>query len=209
MTAAQFLEGCHPYTCAASVWYVLGSSGAKRKYLIFICLPMTWNDEEYWSLRKHDCKNGILKWNFSTTPPLKFHFKRVGFFVVYLLLLQVLSLKSRENLLSIQFYNFQHHIHQITQNTLVFSNIIYVVFILTSMFWHSFTQWFNSASNKTCVKSNIYDFIDLSSLVFVVHTSLYITLNHYALKKYWFIWMNFSNLTSTINILFTSLSLSI
>ena len=69
MTAAQFLEGCHPYTCAASVWYVLGSSGAKRKYLIFICLPMTWNDEEYWSLRKHDCKNGILKWNFSTTPP--------------------------------------------------------------------------------------------------------------------------------------------
>ena len=22
----------------------------------------------------HDCKNGILKWNFSTTPPLKFHF---------------------------------------------------------------------------------------------------------------------------------------
>ena len=74
MTAAQFLEGCHPYTCAASVWYVLGSSGAKRKYLIFICLPMTWNDEEYWSLRKHDCENGILKWNFSTTPPLKFRF---------------------------------------------------------------------------------------------------------------------------------------
>ena len=68
MTAAQFLEGCHPYACAASVWYVLGSSRAKRKYLIFICLPMTWNDEEYWSLRKHDCKNGILKWNFSTTP---------------------------------------------------------------------------------------------------------------------------------------------
>ena len=74
MTAAQFWEGCHPYTCAASVWYVLGSSGAKRKYLMFICLPMTWNDEEYWSLRKHDCKNGILKWNFSTTPPLKFNF---------------------------------------------------------------------------------------------------------------------------------------
>ena len=73
ITAAQFLEGCHPYTCAASVWHVLSSSGAKRKYLIFTCLPMTWNDEEYWSLRKHDCKNGILKWNFSTTPPLKFH----------------------------------------------------------------------------------------------------------------------------------------
>ena len=37
------------------------------KYLIFICLPMTWNDEEeYWSLRKHDCKNGILKWNSNT-----------------------------------------------------------------------------------------------------------------------------------------------
>ena len=26
MTAAQFLEGCHPYTCAASVWHVLSSS---------------------------------------------------------------------------------------------------------------------------------------------------------------------------------------
>ena len=77
MTAAQFLEGCHPYICAASVWHVL-SSGAKRKYLIFICLPMTWNDEAYWSLRKHDCKNGILKWNFSTTPPSNFIFKRVG-----------------------------------------------------------------------------------------------------------------------------------
>ena len=74
MTAAQFLEGYHPYTCAASVWYVLSSSGAKRKYLIFICLSMTWNDEEYWSLRKHDCKNGIFKWNFSKFPPLKFHF---------------------------------------------------------------------------------------------------------------------------------------
>ena len=79
MTAAQFLEGCHPYIFAASVWHVLSSSGAKRKYLIFICLPMTWNDEEYWSLRKHDCKNGILKWNFSTTPPPSNSiFKRVG-----------------------------------------------------------------------------------------------------------------------------------
>ena len=76
MTAAQFLEGCHPYICAASVWHVLSSSGAKRKYLIFICLPMTWNDEEYWSLRKHDCKNGILKWNFSTTPPPQISFLR-------------------------------------------------------------------------------------------------------------------------------------
>ena len=76
MTTAQFLEGWHPYTCAASVWYVLGSSGAKRKYLIFICLPMTWNDEEYWSLRKHDCKNGILKWNFSTTPLPQIQFLR-------------------------------------------------------------------------------------------------------------------------------------
>ena len=47
MTAAQFLEGCHPYVCATSVWHVLGSSGAKRKYLIFICLPKTWNDEEW------------------------------------------------------------------------------------------------------------------------------------------------------------------
>ena len=61
MTAPQFLEGCHPYTCAASVWHVLSSSGAKpsgakHKYLIFICLPMTWNDADYWSLRKHDCK---------------------------------------------------------------------------------------------------------------------------------------------------------
>ena len=69
MMAAQFLEGCHPYICGASVWHVLSSFGAKRKYLIFICLPKTWNDEEYWSLRKHDCKNGIFKWNFSTTPP--------------------------------------------------------------------------------------------------------------------------------------------
>ena len=60
MTAAQFLEGCHPYTCAASVWHVLSSSRAKRKYLIFICLPMIWNDEECWSLRN---KNAIL-WNF-------------------------------------------------------------------------------------------------------------------------------------------------
>ena len=35
--AAQFLEGCHPkHMCCFS-----------RKYLIFICLPMTWNDEEY------------------------------------------------------------------------------------------------------------------------------------------------------------------
>ena len=76
MTTAQFLEGWHPYTCAASVWYVLGSSGAKRKYLIFICLPMTWNDEEYWSLRKHDCKNGFLKWNFSTTPLPQIQFLR-------------------------------------------------------------------------------------------------------------------------------------
>ena len=42
----------------------------------FTCLPMTWNDEEHWSLRKHDFKNGILKWNFSTTPPLKFPFLR-------------------------------------------------------------------------------------------------------------------------------------
>ena len=52
-TAAQFLEGCHPYTCAASVWHVLSSSGAKRKYLIFICLTMIWNDEECWSLSKN------------------------------------------------------------------------------------------------------------------------------------------------------------
>ena len=73
MMATQFLEGCHPYTCAASVWHVLSSSGAKRKYLIFICLPMIWNDEECWSLRKINASNGILKWNFSTTPPLKFH----------------------------------------------------------------------------------------------------------------------------------------
>ena len=74
MTAAQFLEGCHPYTCAASVWHVLISSGAKRKYLIFICLPMIWNDEESWSLRN---KNAIL-WNFKMKihydSPLKFHF---------------------------------------------------------------------------------------------------------------------------------------
>ena len=48
MMATQFLEGCHPYTCAASVWHVLSSSGAKRKF----CLPMIWNDEECWSLRK-------------------------------------------------------------------------------------------------------------------------------------------------------------
>ena len=81
MTAGQFLEGCHPYTCAASVWHVL-SGGAKHKYLIFICLPMTWNDEEYWSLRKHDCKNGILKSNFSTTPPPSNSiFKRVGILI--------------------------------------------------------------------------------------------------------------------------------
>ena len=56
MVATQFLEGCHPYTCAASVWHVLSSSGAKRKYLIFICLPMIWNDEECWSLRKINAK---------------------------------------------------------------------------------------------------------------------------------------------------------
>ena len=74
ITASHFLEGCHPYTCAASVWHVLGSSGAKRKYLIFTCLPMTWNDEEYRSWRIHGCKNETLKWNFSMTPPLKFHF---------------------------------------------------------------------------------------------------------------------------------------
>ena len=43
---------------------------------------MTWNDEEYWSLRKHDCKNGILKWNFSTTPPPSNSiFKRVGILI--------------------------------------------------------------------------------------------------------------------------------
>ena len=41
----------------------------KLRHFAATCLPMTWNDEEYWSLRKHDCKNGILKWNFSTTPP--------------------------------------------------------------------------------------------------------------------------------------------
>ena len=43
---------------------------------------MTWNDEEYWSLRKHDCKNGILKRHFSTTPlpQILFFFKRVGIF---------------------------------------------------------------------------------------------------------------------------------
>ena len=61
VTAAQFLEGCHPYIGAASVWHVLSSSGAKHKYLIFICLPMTWNDEEYWSLIE---KAWLQKWNF-------------------------------------------------------------------------------------------------------------------------------------------------
>ena len=74
MMATQFLEGCHPYTCAASVWHVLSSSGAKRKYLIFICLPMIWNDKGCWSLSKK-CKKWIFKWNFSTTPPLKFHLR--------------------------------------------------------------------------------------------------------------------------------------
>ena len=40
---------------------------------------MTWNDEKYSSLRKHDCKSGTLKWNFSTTPPLSNSIvKRVG-----------------------------------------------------------------------------------------------------------------------------------
>ena len=39
-----FLEGCHPWTCAAPVWHVLSSSGAKWKYLVFIpigsvCMP--------------------------------------------------------------------------------------------------------------------------------------------------------------------------
>ena len=52
---------------------------AINNLIIFICLPMTWNDEEYWSLRKHDCKHGILKWNFSTTsPPSNSIFQRVG-----------------------------------------------------------------------------------------------------------------------------------
>ena len=34
---------------------------------------MTWNDEEYWSLRKHDCKN----WMYDS-PPSNSIFKRVG-----------------------------------------------------------------------------------------------------------------------------------
>ena len=37
------LKGCHPYTCAASVWHVLSSSRAQLKYLISTCLPMRWN----------------------------------------------------------------------------------------------------------------------------------------------------------------------
>ena len=79
MMATQFLEGCHPYTCAASVWHVLSSSGAKRKYLMFICLPMKWNDEECWSLRKINAKMACQNEFSVRLPPSNFIFKRVGF----------------------------------------------------------------------------------------------------------------------------------
>ena len=77
MTAAQFLEGCHPYICAASVWHVLSSSGAKRKYLIFICLSMTWNDE--WGIIENawlQKLNFKMKFQYDS-PPSNSIFKRV------------------------------------------------------------------------------------------------------------------------------------
>ena len=82
MTAAQFLEGCHPYICAASVWHVLSSSGAKRKYLIFICLPMTWNDE--WGIIENawlQKLNFKMKFQYDS-PPSNSIFKRVGMFLL-------------------------------------------------------------------------------------------------------------------------------
>ena len=50
MTAAQFLEGCHPYICAASVWHVLN-------------FHLLANDMEWWGILIIE-KALLQKWNF-------------------------------------------------------------------------------------------------------------------------------------------------